>query len=284
MFLLKTKLIFLCKNFINSFFIVFTSFTVLWSFYGYGFSDEELYETLRTGDKESIQELINKGVINVHTRDKYHTWPLLHWVVSSGWTEMALMLIEKGADIHAIDWKNADTPLHIAVRYEKTKTAETLIDHGANINAINNDNKTPLLVAANRNYRKETTEMLLKKGANVHAKDNSGQTALHINLNGGGWLRMPQLLIDYGADVHAKDDFGRTALYLAVFYNLLDIVPILMDHGAKPDVKTYNENLYWLNLPSWIHDIIPFNGDTPLDVIKSPEMKKLLESYPRIST
>lgn len=57
--------------------------------------------------------------------------------------EIANMLLERGADVHARD-ENGDTPLHKAATYRSVGLAELLLKHDANINEINNYGDTPL--------------------------------------------------------------------------------------------------------------------------------------------
>ncbi|WP_281508854.1 ankyrin repeat domain-containing protein [Wolbachia endosymbiont (group B) of Pandemis cinnamomeana] len=88
-------------------------------------------------------------------------------------------LIEAGANINAVTTVQKETPLHIAVRYGHKEVAELLLDRGANVNAVDNLDMTPLHFALKYN-REELVRLLLDRGANVNAVDKKGRTPLSI--------------------------------------------------------------------------------------------------------
>lgn len=78
---------------------------------------------------------------------------------------------------------------------------------------------------------------LLKSGANVNAQEKgTGASALQLaayyNL-----LEIVQLLIDHGASLDVQDDRGRTALMYAVFREHGDMATLLLKAGARADLK-----------------------------------------------
>ena len=78
---------------------------------------------------------------------------LLHWVASTGFVELAEMLISNGADVNAktrLKW----SILYIAALHGHTEMIKMLISHGADINARNKPGVTPLRIAASRGKRK----------------------------------------------------------------------------------------------------------------------------------
>lgn len=92
-------------------------------------------------------------------------------------------------------------------------------------------------------------KLLLDSGANVHAVDSSMKaTALHA----AAYLRHPEvmkILIEYGIDIiDAQGPYnGYTALHDAVWQNNIEGVKLLVNAGARLDIKGKN-------------------GDTPLDL------------------
>lgn len=62
---------------------------------------------------------------------------------------MARLLIENGANIHAINNINL-TPLHNAAGEGKENVLKLLIDKGANVNSVSDPQWTPLILAANK--------------------------------------------------------------------------------------------------------------------------------------
>ena len=56
-------------------------------------------------------------------------------------------------------------------------------------------------------------------------------------------LRIAELLIDNGADVDAKDLEGETALHRATRDGLDDLIRLLLDNGAEPDIRIGHQSL-----------------------------------------
>lgn len=73
-------------------------------------------------------------------------WTPLHEACSHGWYEVALRLLQSGANVNARGLDN-DTPLHDAAINGHVKVAKLLVERGADINAKNSKGKTPLDVA-----------------------------------------------------------------------------------------------------------------------------------------
>ena len=75
---------------------------------------------------------------------------------------MSELLIAKGANIDAVDFKGK-TPLFHAAYSGYKELAELLISKGANVNAIDNKGRTPLDWAAYSRH-KDLAELLIRHG------------------------------------------------------------------------------------------------------------------------
>jgi ankyrin repeat protein len=137
---------------------------------------------------------------------------------------------------------------------------QDLIERGADLKAKNEDGQTPLHVASYRNHI-ETAKFLIELGADLEAEDDTGWTPLHWASDWNN-IELAQLLIDAGADVMAKVGFGDrwTPLHRASCNRALEIVKLLIEAGA--DVEAKDDR-----------------GKTPLDVVRSNEIRDLLEKY-----
>lgn len=49
---------------------------------------------------------------------------------------------------------------------------------------------------------------------------------------------MARLLIEHGAQVNARDPHGKTALMFAAMFNRIEIIELLLAHGADSSLKT----------------------------------------------
>ena len=93
--------------------------------------------------------LFHRNVIDLEKVDKGGSTPL-HWASYSSAIEIALYLINLGADINKQD-NNGNTPLHLAVIKNSYKMVIKLLQKGALTNILNNENKTPKEISSKNN-------------------------------------------------------------------------------------------------------------------------------------
>ncbi|MEK6691742.1 MAG: ankyrin repeat domain-containing protein [Nitrospirota bacterium] len=153
--------------------------------------------------------------------------------VISGDTKMVKILLDKGADVNAVNVRTSNgwTAFITAARDGHTEIIKILLDKGANVNATNYDGATALQWAAGGGFT-EIVKVLLVKGADVNAKSDNGYTALMwAAMN--GYYEIVKILLDKGADVNPKDQWGRSAFKRAEEKRHIDIVELLRKAGAK---------------------------------------------------
>ena len=99
--------------------------------------------------------------INAKT-DSFLETPL-HFAAENGQKEVAVILIDKGADVNAMaKWDR--TPLHGAAKTGRPVIVKLLIEAGANLNPKDFENKTPLDEAIKYKHS-EVAALLRKHGA-----------------------------------------------------------------------------------------------------------------------
>jgi ankyrin repeat protein len=82
--------------------------------------------------------------------------------------EIAMLLMDAGADINALPDECWSTPLHFAVLFSFFATVEELLKRGALIDVFDSDGSTALsTAAANRDIK--TTQLFLSRGADINA-------------------------------------------------------------------------------------------------------------------
>jgi len=195
----------------------------------YGSTYDNIFEAVRSKDTQAVKDFIRKKPRLVNAKD-YEGWTPLHSAILRGHTEIAKLLIEKGADVNAKD-KGGDTPLHLAPYMGDTEIAKFLIDNGADVNAKNKDGNTPLQYAAYGGHT-EMAKLLISGGADVNAKTNDGRTPLYAAAM-WGHTNTAKLLIEKGADVNAKDKSSTTPLKMAIKKKHRKTADLLRKHGAK---------------------------------------------------
>jgi len=141
-----------------------------------------------------------------------------------------------------------------------------LLDKGANVNARLKDSTETRTVFTNQWLDEngataflrasQSGDLVLMKLLLAHGADPKIDTVLHVTAlqvaAGIGWvegityewseantLEAVKLLLDLGLDPNAQADTGRTALHGAAHKGRPDVVQVLVDHGAKLDVRDY---------------------------------------------
>ena len=189
-----------------------------------------LHYACGSGRAEVAMSLIEKGADMNASNNRGNT--PLHVACMNGRTEVVKSLVGKGADMNASNNKG-DTPLHVACRKTysgKNEVAMSLIEKGADMNSSNNEGDTPLHVAC-RSGHTEAAMSLIEKGADMNASNNEGDTPLHVAC-GNGHTEVAMSLIEKGADMNASDNEGNTPLHHACEYRHTEIAMSLIEKGA----------------------------------------------------
>jgi ankyrin repeat protein len=146
--------------------------------------------------------------------------------------EFIKVLLAKGADVNARVKDSTET--------RTVFTNQWLDENGATA-----------FFRASQSGDVELMKLLLSKGADPKINTVLNVSALHVAA-GIGWvegityewspeatLEAVKMLIDLGLDVNLQADTGRTALHGAAHKGRNDVVQILVDHGAKLNVRDY---------------------------------------------
>ncbi|MBM9538543.1 ankyrin repeat domain-containing protein [Desulfobulbus alkaliphilus] len=130
----------------------------------------------QTEDPEMIAYLISLGadVNRVSSRGT-----LLSRAAGNGDAPLVALLLTVGADPELADERWGRTPLHEAVENGHKDVAVMLIEHGANIQPRDNDQSAPLHLAA-RTGNLELATLLIDHGADVNARDKYERTPMDL--------------------------------------------------------------------------------------------------------
>ena len=141
-----------------------------------------------------------------------------------------------------------DDRLVKAVYSENIEEIKLLLDSGADpnirshrFNIFGQTYYTPLMFASNQGNN-DIVELLLqpKYNTKVDLVDNYNNTSLAI-ASYNGYTEIVNMLLDSGADPNIKsDENGNTALIDASTNGFFEIVQMLLDSGADPNIKNNN--------------------------------------------
>lgn len=167
-----------------------------------------LYEASRIGHVEAMSLLINLGAdVNKHREDYTddNGTPLCAAFYSKN-EEAVLLLIEAEAETENQKYVSRETPIHLAVANGFIRVAEILLKRGVDINNINYYSNTPLRLA----------------------------------LYSGG-IEMIKFVLENDGNKYINTDVssGRNDMEIAAKTNNVDIVRLMLDHGANPDSNRY---------------------------------------------
>ncbi len=193
----------------------------------------------------SLSFLFDHG-IPVDIREKASwRWTPLMFAVESGDLETIRFLLDRGADVNALDIRNA-APLYIAAKRGDTAIVSLLVERGAELNHSSgskyDDDKWhdlgTALQGASYFGHIDVVRLLLEKGADINViSPAKSQTALSQALNKGNFLVAKELL-SRGADPNVPSNGISSPLRKMARDGNLEMVCLLLEKGAKVDIQS----------------------------------------------
>ena len=166
---------------------------------------------------------------------EFHSGDALCYAAQEDNLSFATFLLSRGADPNAHLMADTHSPLALAAWLASVDLAALLLAHGAQLNG------SGALVVAAQNGRLDMVRFLLQQGADVnefgvedHAdartREDMATSLQHAATE--GYLEVVKLLLDHGARTDLRDFQGRTVLERAEQENYPGIVKLLRTHGA----------------------------------------------------
>jgi ankyrin repeat protein len=196
-----------------------------------------LMTAARAGNAEVVKLLLDHGA-EVNSKESWRGQSALMWATAENHPDVVQILVDHGAEVNAVSSvfdfsgmkpKPGDVPMHFprggftallfAARGGFTESAKILLDHGADIKIADPDN-TSALVLAIINGHYDTAAFLVERKADPNTADNYGRAALFAAVD------MRDL---YQSNRPAPRDSNKL--------EPLDLIKMLLDHGADPNAK-----------------------------------------------
>lgn len=139
-----------------------------------------LHDAITKQNLDLLRQVLSAPDVDVNIRDHQRASPL-HFAVLTGLEYVKLLLDHPAINVNARD-KHKLSPLHYAMVKPKPwarDVAIALLEHGANLEAVGSDQKVTPLHLAVMESNLEMARLLVEKGAKVNAKSVSGKTVLH---------------------------------------------------------------------------------------------------------
>lgn len=135
------------------------------------------------------------------------------------------------------------TLLHIAAYNGQLKIVKYLIEKGADVNAVEKDKWTALHLATKNGHLK-MVKHLIEKGIEINSTNGNGSTALHMAAQYGCFPTVKHL-VKKGADVNVLDKYDNNPFHLAFQYDHYEIAEYLKGTGTYK----YTESCAWHKVP-----------------------------------
>ncbi|GAB4228751.1 MAG: hypothetical protein Tsb0021_06310 [Chlamydiales bacterium] len=162
----------------------------------------------------------------IHLKKSKHTGrTALHFAANEGRLGAVEWLIEKGADINAIEMVFKRSPLHFATMSESLETVSFLILKGAEINLQDINGFSPLHIACLMGLE-DTVSCLINNKAELNLKSDQGYTPLHYSAANGN-VNLVKILLEKDADKNTLASDNSTPLSDAKKYGFSEIVSLL---------------------------------------------------------
>ncbi|AQK96969.1 Potassium channel AKT1 [Zea mays] len=194
-----------------------------------------LIRLLKQQNDNSVMMGVLKEIENMLARGRLDLPVTLCFAVNKGDDFMLHQLLKRGLDPNESD-NNGHTALHIAASKGDEQCVKLLLEHGADPNARDSEGKVPLWEALCEKQN-PVVELLVQSGAGLSSGDVALYACVAVEEND------PELLeniIRYGGNVNSSMKDGTTPLHRAVCDGNVQMVELLLEHGADIDKQDNN--------------------------------------------
>ena len=190
-------------------------------------------------NQPSIVESLIQQKQNVNFYEPTTGYTPLHSAACQGYYDIALTLIESGAQID-VENLDGETPLHLACHAASLQLVLFLVAKGADVNHVDKQGRTPLMLAASNRNSYDLIRVLIKLGADVNTCDKLDRsTALHYAVRSDNSAAIAYLVKIGNASTTVANSKGETPLKLACLSNDLALMRRTLSKVLWYNSKTF---------------------------------------------
>ena len=173
----------------------------------------------------------------------------------NGINKAVQFFLEMGVSIDDVD-SNGRTALMLASKAGHNKLVEMIFSAGANGSCQDHeqtavgtdtvslphtdiDQDSTILMAAKKDQTAITVTLVTRYNGDLDKQDNNGLTAL-CHASHSGHSNVVQILLEGGADPNIQEEYGWTALMYASHNGYFEVVQMLLEGGADPNIQKKN--------------------------------------------
>ncbi|XP_044267748.1 uncharacterized protein LOC123013350 [Tribolium madens] len=151
---------------------------------------------------------------------------------SFGNLEMVDLLLQNGSDVHG----HKLPPIFAATLYNRSECCKKILEAGTDINEISENGNSPLMLSTMLQLL-DMTELLLQNGADINfVYEDFSILQMAV---GCGSIDLVKLLLKYKPNINRQcETLGYTTLHHASEMSSVEVVEILLKHGANPKIKS----------------------------------------------
>ncbi|XP_067045027.1 transient receptor potential cation channel subfamily A member 1-like isoform X2 [Acropora muricata] len=210
-------------------------------------SEMDLYQACCEGDTSVVRSLLELQSLREVNQLSDSGLSAMHCAARRNKKEVLQILIDNGADVNVIASmaNKMLTPLHYAAWFNASGAVECLIENGADVESSSAFGQKPLHYVVSRASVELVEKMLTKGKANPNSLDNQKFTPLHLAAQRGR-LDILEILLAHGADFRLQNDEDETAIHIAAKEGRNEILRHLLQRasmaGSSCKQLIHNEN------------------------------------------